>query len=201
MTFRVYSASATRIAVYVYAAPAGEQEKASYLLARDGANVWSATVSVADLRAAGVTGTVYYGYRAWGPNWPYDPAWTKGSAAGFVSDVDAQGNRFDPNKLLLDPYAREVSHDPLTAANPDGSGYGSGPAHRTTDTGPTAPKGIVLATDGTGTGTKPARAFKDDVVYEVNLRGLTRGDPTSRPRTGAPTGARRARPRRCARSA
>jgi glycogen operon protein len=178
VTFRVYSAAATRIAVYVYAAPAGEQEKASYVLAKDGANVWSATVSVTDLHAAGVAGTVYYGYRAWGPNWPYDPAWTKGSAAGFVSDVDAQGNRFDPNKLLLDPYAREISHDPLTPANPDGSGYGSGPAHRTTDTGPTAPKGIVLAADGTGTGAKPARAFKDDVVYEVNLRGLTRGDPS-----------------------
>jgi isoamylase len=178
VTFRVYSAAATRIAVYVYAAPAGAQEKVSYLLAKDGANVWSFTVSVADLRAAGVTGTVYYGYRAWGPNWPYDPAWTKGSAAGFVSDVDAQGNRFDPNKLLLDPYAREVSHDPLTAANPDGSGYGSGPAHRTTDTGPVAPKGIVLAADGTGTGAKPARAFSADVVYEVNLRGLTRGDPS-----------------------
>jgi isoamylase len=33
-------------------------------------------------------------------------------SAGFVSDVDAQGNRFNPNKLLFDPYARELSHDP-----------------------------------------------------------------------------------------
>jgi glycogen operon protein len=178
VTFRVYSASATRMAVYVYAAPAGEQEKASFPLAKDGANVWSATVSVAALADAGVTGTIYYGYRAWGPNWPFDAAWTKGSAAGFGSDVDSSGNRFNPNKLLLDPYAREISHDPLTQANPDESRYGSGPAHRTTDTGTTAPKGIVLAADGTGTGTKPVRPFKDDVVYEVNLRGLTRNDPS-----------------------
>jgi glycogen operon protein len=177
VTFRVYSASATRMAVYVYAAPAGEQEKASFVLTQDGAHVWSATVSVAALADAGVTGTIYYGYRAWGPNWPHDAAWTKGSGAGFGSDVDAGGNRFNPNKLLIDPYAREISHDPLTPANPDESRYGTGPAHRTTDTGTTAPKGIVLAADGTGTGTKPARAFKDDVVYEVNLRGLTRNDP------------------------
>jgi glycogen operon protein len=134
------------------------------------------TVGVAALRAAGVTGTVYYGYRAWGPNWPYTASWTPGSAAGFVSDVDAAGNRFNPNKLLLDPYAREISHDPLTPANPDGARYGSGPANRTADTGPAAPKGIVLAADGTGTGTKPVRALRDDVVYEVNVRGLTRND-------------------------
>jgi isoamylase len=178
VTFRVYSASATRLAVYVYAAPTGEQEKASFVLTKDATNIWSATVGVADLQNAGVTGTIYYGYRAWGPNWPFDPVWTKGSSAGFVSDVDASGDRFDPNKLLLDPYAREISQDPLTPADPGRDRYGSGPDFRTVDTGPTAAKGIVLADDGTGTGTKPTRPFKDDIVYEVNLRGLTRNDPS-----------------------
>jgi glycogen operon protein len=176
VVFRVYSAAATRITVSVYAAPTGEQERASFTLTRDAANVWSTTVSVATLQAAGVTGTIYYGYRAWGPNWPFDPAWAKGSAAGFVSDVDSSGNRFNPNKLLIDPYAREISHDPLTPALPDGSRYGTGPTFRTVDTGTTAPKSIVLAADGASTGSKPVRALKDDVVYEVNLRGLTRND-------------------------
>jgi glycogen operon protein len=176
VVFRVYSAAATRITVSVYAAPTGEQERASFTLTRDAASVWSTTVSAATLQGAGVTGTIYYGYRAWGPNWPFDPAWTKGSAAGFVSDVDSSGNRFNPNKLLIDPYAREISHDPLTPALPDGSRYGTGPTFRTVDTGTTAPKSIVLAADGTSTGGKPARALKDDVVYEVNLRGLTRND-------------------------
>src|SRR5947207_6321495 len=107
VAFRVYSSAATRMAVYVYAAPAGAQESASFVLSKDSASVWSATVSVAALQSAGVTGTIYYGYRAWGPNWPFDPAWAKGSAAGFGSDVDSNGNRFNPNKLLIDPYARE----------------------------------------------------------------------------------------------
>lgn len=35
-----------------------------------------------------------------------------GSLAGFVTDVDDHGNRMNPNELLLDPYALEVSHDP-----------------------------------------------------------------------------------------
>ncbi|GGN35170.1 hypothetical protein FHR83_006120 [Actinoplanes campanulatus] len=41
---------------------------------------------MADLAARGITGTVYYGYRAWGPDWTYAAGWTKGSTAGFVSD-------------------------------------------------------------------------------------------------------------------
>ncbi len=178
IAFRVSSSSATRIVVALYAAPTGEADRASYPMSRDGSGVWSATVTGAQLAAAGITGTVYYGYRAWGPNWPYDPAWTPGSTAGFVSDVDSAGHRFDPNKLLVDPYAREISHDPRTPAYPDGGWYRSGPAHRAVDTGPTAPKGIVLAGGGADTGTAPDRAFKDDVIYEVALRGLTRDDPS-----------------------
>ncbi|MFD0591272.1 alpha-amylase family glycosyl hydrolase [Catellatospora coxensis] len=175
VNFRVYSSRATRIAVYVYAAATGAQEKASYLLTKGTGDVWAATVGVAALQSAGVTGTVYYGYRAWGPNWPYSASWTKGSTTGFVADVDSAGNRFNPNKLLLDPYAREMSHD---TALPDGvaSDYSSGPAKRAVDTGPIAPKGMVLAADSTSFGTKPTRAFKDDIVYEVHLRGLTKAD-------------------------
>lgn len=175
VTFRVYSSRATRIAVYVYATPSGSAENAVYLLTKGAGDIWSTTVTVATLQAAGVTGAVYYGYRAWGPNWPYQAGWTKGSATGFLADVDAAGNRFNPNKLLLDPYAREISHD---TAIPDGSAgdYATGPVKRTVDTGPIAPKGIVLAPDATGVGTKPTRAFKDDIVYEVHLRGLTKND-------------------------
>ncbi len=177
--FGVYSSRATRIDVYLYKAASGSQEAVSYPLVKDAGNIWSVTVSVATLRDQyGITGTVYYGYRAWGPNWPYDPAWTKGSSAGFVADVDAAGNRFDPNKLLTDPYARELSHDPLAPGGTDGGVYGTGPQHRTADSGTQAPKGIVLP-DATGsTGSKPTRALKDDVIYETHVRGLTKNDPS-----------------------
>ena len=179
ITFRVYSARATRMQVYIYKHASGAQERVAYVLTRDPATqVWSRTVAVSTLRNTyGITGTVYYGYRAWGPNWPYVSSWTKGSSAGFLEDVDAAGNRFNPNKLLLDPYAREVSHDPLTPSAPDGTAYASGPLYRSVDTGTRAPKGLVLAPDATPIGTKPTRALKDEVIYEVHLRGLTRNDP------------------------
>jgi hypothetical protein len=41
----------------------------------------------------------YYSYRAWGPNWP------QGTFIG--RDFDTAGNRFNPNKSALDPYALE----------------------------------------------------------------------------------------------
>jgi len=138
--------------------------------------IYDATVSLQDLQTRGLTGTIYYGFRAWGPNWTYDPAWKPSSIAGFAADIDRDGNRFNPNKLLLDPYALEVSHNPLTLSQPNESVYLSGDNFRTIDTGPFAPKGIVLAMPGYDFGTKPVGAFKDDIIYEVHLRGLTKND-------------------------
>ena len=83
----------------------------------------------------GIATTIYYGYRAWGPNWAFDPAWTKGSAKGFIADVDGAGNRFNPNKLLLDPYTKEMSHDPENPQNTDGTVFASGPSNRLKDSG------------------------------------------------------------------
>jgi glycogen operon protein len=180
ITFRVYSSRATRIMVYIYKTPYGAQDVARYVMVKDAAtNLWSKTVSVATLRDTyGITGPVYYGYRAWGPNWPYSASWTKGSGAGFIADVDADGNRFNPNKLLIDPYALEISHDPINASNTDGTVFASGPLYRNLDSGRFAPKGIVLAGDTQSIGTRPTRALKDDVIYEVHVRGLTKNDPS-----------------------
>jgi isoamylase len=178
ITFRVYSSRATRIELYLYAVAYDAPEVARHPLTKDADNVWSVTVPVADLRAAGIDGPVFYGYRAWGPNWPYDASWTAGSSAGFVADVDAMGNRFNPNKLLFDPYARELSHDPINPRNSDGTVFASGEKYRALDSGPKAAKGIVLTPDGAGIGTKPTRAQKDDIIYEVHVRGLTKNDPS-----------------------
>src|SRR5262245_8402190 len=104
ISFRVYSSRATRIEPHLYAGSYDATAAVSYTLAKDADNVWSVTVPVTDLAAAGVSGEVFYGYRAWGPNWPYVASWKPGSSAGFIADVDAAGNRFNPNKLLFDPY-------------------------------------------------------------------------------------------------
>ena len=175
--FRVYSSRATRIQVYLYASPMNSPEVLSFpLSANSSTNIFSVSVPVATLQAAGITGPVYYGYRAWGPNWPFSNSWTKGSSAGFLLDVDAQGNRFNPNKLLIDPYAREISQDPINANWTDFTLYASGASNRNRDSGNWAPKSILWVPTSQSIGTKPTRAQKDDIIYEVNVRGLTEND-------------------------
>lgn len=177
VTFKVYSSRATRIELWLYQSPSGAQEVARYTLTKGAGDIWSGVLPVSTLvNTHGITGPIYYGYRAWGPNWTYSSGWTKGSATGFVSDVDAQGNRFNPNKLLSDPYALELSHDPTTAGMTNGTVYASGALYRNVDSGAVAPKGIVLKPDTQSIGTKPTRAFKDDIVYEAHVRGLTMSD-------------------------
>ena len=103
--FAIYSENATRIELWLFSDPNSGTPSKTVAMTRGSGNVWSTFVA-----GAGV-GT-YYGYRAWGPNWPYNTTWQPGTSIGFISDVDANGNRYNPNKLLLDPYARAISHDP-----------------------------------------------------------------------------------------
>ncbi len=144
LTFRVSSGPATRIEVWIYDAPLGVPAKATFPLESDPASrTWSVTVPVAELRERGVAGTIFYGFRAWGPNWTYETLWRPGSLNGRKDDCDAAGNRFNPNKLLLDPYALEVSHDAKNARVPSDIVFASG-TNAGIDTGAIAPKGIVL---------------------------------------------------------
>ncbi|MCF8205908.1 MAG: hypothetical protein K9J82_12565 [Methylotenera sp.] len=196
VSFRVFSQNATRLEVVLYRQSYGAPPVARYAMSRlPGTSVWQVLVPVATLRNLGfdidplnpgkLFTDIFYGYRAWGPNWPYVSQWVPGSEAGFLADVDTAANRFNPNKLLLDPYALEVTHDYLSAAvtpqQSDGAVYASGAGDRARDSGSVAPKGVVAMPYGAGfaaldTGTKPPRAIKDDVIYEAHVRGLTQGD-------------------------
>ena len=177
VNFAVYSANATHIQLCLFASAQG----ANAVLTRDivapaGNGVWSTQLPMSVLTNAGLS-TVYYGYRAWGPNWVYSSSWTPGSDAGFVSVVDSAGNRFNPNKLLLDPYALEISSDPISPSLP-----GADPTvftselNRDYDTQGIAPKGIVLTPAANAFGSKPGGAQKDDIIYEMNVRGMTAND-------------------------
>jgi isoamylase len=178
VTFTLWSPQATRVELWIYSAAMNADAILKLPMTRQADESLTYTAQAADLQAAGLAGTLYYGYRAWGPNWTYDPTWTPGSQTGFLSDVDGGANRFNPNKLLLDPHALEVSHDPLTATQPDTTTYQSGSPFRTIDTGVFAPKGIVIDLPQANLANKPTRALKDDTIYEVHLRGLTKNDPT-----------------------
>lgn len=172
----VRSLRAERLEAWLYAAPAGEAERHVVVLEPREGGVFRGVVPASVLAAKGLDETAYYGLRAWGPGWAWDPAWTPGSEIGFVADVGEAGDRFDPNKLLLDPYAEELSHDPRTPDHDDGWIYTTGPDHRAEDSALVAPKGIVLRPGEGGVGARPARPLADQIVYEVHVRGFTRAD-------------------------
>src|SRR4051812_18665993 len=167
--FRVASQHATRIELWIY--DEHDTPILQRVLERDG-DEWSARVDGAELPA-----TIAYGYRVWGPNWPYDPAWQPGSSAGWITDVDTSGNRMNPNKLLFDPYGLELTHDP------------SGTGARAVDSAPTSAKSIVLREDAADPGTRPDRTLADEIIYEVHLRGFTEADPAAGACAGTYAGA------------
>ncbi len=196
VSFRLFSQNATRVEVWLYGQAYGGAPLARYTLSRTtGSSLWQLAVPAANLKKLGfdispddpakLFTNVYYGYRVWGPNWTYSGSWTPGSAAGFVADVDSAGNRFNPNKLLLDPYALEVTHDhtsgAVSPALDDAALFASGPGDRLRDSGAAAPKGVVAMPFGRGyavldSGAKPSAPSRDDVIYEAHLRGLSKAD-------------------------
>jgi len=190
-TFAVYSKNATRVLLEIYNAAMGEAACYDYWLERGSDDIWRARLAEAPAGAL-------YAFRCWGPNWPFSVEWNRGgSSAGFMTDVDGGGHRFNPNKLLFDPYARELSHDretpKMTAGYYHHAGmYGSGPelysgsqnmhpatVRREFDTGPWAPKSVIVD-DRTSTGIKPRIAQQDAMIYEAHLLGLTRHPSSTR---------------------
>ncbi len=178
VTLAVFSRRAERILLEIYDATAGSDARFDYWLAKNPADhVWRA-------KLARVPPGTAYGFRCWGPNWLFDAAWQRGgSAAGFVADVDAEGNRFNPNKVLFDPYARELSHDmhtpALFAAGLDGRLYATGGSpyegrpRRELDTGRWAPKGLIIEAPG-DSGVRPRLPREKAVIYEAHVRGISR---------------------------
>ncbi len=100
-----------------------------------------------------------YGYRAHGP---YDPA---------------RGLRFNPNKLLLDPYARALSGQLVlddaifgyTCGDPAGD-----LSFDPRDSAPFVPKSLVCAPPMPAQTARPVIAWPDTLIYEAHVKGLTR---------------------------
>ena len=178
-TFALYSENAEKVLLEIYGSAYGADAIYDYWMVKDSSSVWRAKIS------GDLSGKIY-AFRCWGPNWKYDSAWTRGnSSAGFIADCDEKGNRFNPNKVVFDPYTRELTHDPSNAdaladsptydASVSGSSYyvlSTGDLYRNYDTGKYAPKGYIIS-DSTGYGTKPGIAASEARIYEAHVRGLT----------------------------
>ncbi len=105
-----------------------------------------------------------YGYRVYGP---YDPE---------------RGQRFNPSKLLIDPYAKALSKG--VDWNAPVFGYTPGSAKEdlapnTEDDAHAVPKGVV--TSGTfdwENDRPPMRPLHNTVIYEAHVKGLTAQAPS-----------------------
>jgi isoamylase len=156
VNFCLFSTHATRVELCLFDEK-GERETARIELPEYTDEIWHGYVP--DVHP----GTIY-GYRVHGP---YEPA---------------SGHRFNPHKLLLDPFARGHSGD-LTW-DPAVFGYRLESADDTTfderDSAPFVPKCVVVdpSFDWKGVPRRRTVPWEHTIIYEVHLRGYTRLHPS-----------------------
>ena len=174
VNFGVYSERAERIELLLWDAdnPDAPLPTRQFKMERFG-DVWN-------LHVEGIGLGQHYGFIAWGPNWPYDPNWKPGTITGFLADVDADGNRFNPNKLLWDPYSKAIHRDHDWSKG----SLATGPK-RTESTWAAASKSIVVQSKYTWSDTEepyrvrrqdqntPGHRWNDLILYELHPKGFT----------------------------
>ena len=151
INFAVFSANAARIDLCLFSEN-GRKELVRLPLPECTDEVWHGYLPHATL------GTVY-GYRAFGP---YDPG---------------RGHRFNPHKLLIDPYARKLTASPRWSDALFGYRTNSPRADLVPDrrdSAPLVPKAIVVDESfHWGDDRPPNVPWERTVVYEAHLRGLS----------------------------
>ena len=154
MNFALFSAHATKVELCLFN-HFSEKEVERIELPEFTDEVWHGYLP--DARP----GTIY-GYRVYGP---YDPE---------------GGHRFNPNKLVLDPYAKAIEGN-LTW-NPAVFGYqmetGDDTTYDERDSARFMPKARVIDPAFTwGADSPPRTAFDQSLIYEMHVRGFTKQHP------------------------
>ncbi len=152
--FALYSAHATRVEVCLFSAD-GERETDRIALPEMTDEIWHGHL-------AGIEPGAIYGYRVHGP---YEPA---------------AGHRFNPHKLLLDPYARR--HQGRLIWSPEVFGYTL--EHRdkdlsfdTRDSARFVPKCVVTEPGIPTLPQGPRVPWHRTILYETHVRGFTQAHP------------------------
>jgi isoamylase len=160
VNFSIYSENATGVSLCLFSSKRGQRETHRIELTEKTENVWHVYLE-------GIRPGQLYGYRIDGPWVPED------------------GHYFNPNKLLLDPYASEIHG--TVGGELDTLGYDHTAdtnekyRHRSeTDSGSVAPKSVVVDTTAFdwGNDTAPRTPMHKSVVYEMHVKGLTYLHPT-----------------------
>lgn len=155
VNFALFSAHAEKVELCLFD-PTGHRETERIEMPEYTDEVWH--VHLPDARPGQL-----YGYRVHGP---YDPQ---------------HGHRFNPNKLLLDPYAKALHGDLKWTDAHYGFKVGSPTADLSFDKRDNArymPKCQVVDTAFTwGSDRPPATSFARSVIYELHVKGFTRQHP------------------------
>jgi isoamylase len=148
--FAVFAGAADQVALCLFDAEGHEEQVVLEGMTK---GVWHGYV-------AGVEPGQRYGYRVYGP---YDPA---------------AGHRFNPCKLLLDPYARAIDGDVRWNAAVRGYDLSAPEAPSTADSAPFVPKSVVVNPFYDWGNDRPPRTpYHESVIYEAHVKGLTMRHP------------------------
>lgn len=151
VNFALFSAHAERVELCLYSED-GSQEVDRFDLPEYTNEIWHGYVP-------GLKAGALYGYRVHGP---FDPE---------------KGHRFNPNKLLLDPYARELVGDIAWQQAQFAYVIGSEDKDLSfdeTDSAQFVPKArIVGSTDKSPRATRPEIPWSKTIFYETHVKGFT----------------------------
>ena len=153
VNFAIFSDNATRMTLSLFSEDGATETHRLDLPEREG-GIWHGYVP-------GLAPGQKYGLRADGP---YAPG---------------EGHRFNANKLLLDPYARQITAHPewddaLMGYTVGAKEIDLGFDRR--DSAPFMPRCVVCATSG-DRATPPDTVLAESVIYECHVRGMTMQHP------------------------
>jgi glycogen operon protein len=152
VNFAVFSRHATRVVLCLFD-ESGQETENIPLPEREG-HVWHGYLP-------GLRAGQQYGFRMDGPYKPKD------------------GHRFNPYKLLIDPYAKRLTGHPTW--NNALFGYQTGHKDKDlsfdkTDSAPFMPRSVVVDPSFEwDEGERPNHAMENSVIYEAHVKGLTAG--------------------------
>ena len=156
VNFALFSEHATNVELCLFDAPGATVEAARLPLPARTDHVWHGYLP-------DVLPGQLYGYRVSGP---YDPS---------------SGHRFNPAKLLVDPYAKQIGRTLRwngALLGHDEAGTAGEPLPDARDSAPFAPLAAVLDPDFDWGSDRPPRIpWHETVIYEVHVKGFTARHP------------------------
>ncbi len=151
VNFAVFSQNADRVDLCLFSPDDGREMSRTRLPERTGP-IWHGY-------APGLEPGAHYGFRVHGAYAPH------------------RGHRFNPNKLLLDPYARRYHGRFLRSRALFGYSATSAEGDLSfskLDSAPFLPKSVVVADAPPRPDGRLQRAWEDTLIYEAHVKGLTR---------------------------